>query len=259
MPLTFERGFADVERAATAAEQASKGVLTAAKQMHKAALEGDIGKIRKASDRLESALEVARQEVANARCAWPYSPEEEETYLRDGYEEELLQAANGGGLRIHRQDERLVSFPSVVRIAPAERAVRIDRKRVLAIRPTKLVTFLKANQTKKPKFAPERFLEALFRAYRLVAGKDGMRKTVPLSNIYEAITLLPGAASDYDKSDFGRDMFLLDRSGLTHVKSGARFALPASAGIREGRGIFSFVAPDGETVTYYGIRFSEGD
>lgn len=253
--MTFERGFLDVERAATAAEQASKGLLTVARQMHKAALEGDIAKMRRASERLQAALEVARQEVANARSAWPYSPEAEEAYLRDGYEQELLDAGKAEGLRIDCQDGRLVSFPSVVRILHAERAVRVDRKKVSAIRPSRLVSMLKANQTKKPRFAPERFLETLFRAYRLVAGKDGMGKTVPLSAIYEAITLLPGASSEYDKSDFGRDMFLLDRSGQTRTRSGARLALPGT-----GRNVFvSFVSPEGETVSYYGISFSGGD
>jgi len=253
--LTFERGFADVERAATAVEQASKGLLAAAKQMHKAALEGDIPKMRRASERLEAALEVARQQVANSRSAWPYSPEAEEAHLRDGYELELLDAGKAIGLRIDRQDGRLVSFPSVVRILPTERAVRVDRKKVSAIRPTRLVSMLKANQTKKPRFRPERFLESLFRAYRLVVGKDGMGKTVPLSAIYEAITLLPGAAFEYDKNDFGRDMFLLDRSGQTQTMSGARLALPGT-----GRNVFvSFVSPEGEIVSYYGISFSEGD
>ena len=256
---TFERGFADVERAATAAAQASGAVVTAARQMHKAALDGDIAKIRRASDKMESALDVTRQEVANARLAWPFSPEEEEAYLRSEYEQELMEVANAGGLRIHRQDERLIAFPSVVRVMPGERAVRIDRTRVPTIRPTKLVALLKANQTKKPRFASERFLEALYRAYRLVAGKDGMGRTIPLSAIYDAVTLLPGAASDYGKSDFGRDLFLLDRSGLTQVKSGARFSLPASTGTKDGRGVFSFVATDGEVVTFWGIRFSEGD
>ena len=255
---TFERGFADAERAAAAAAQAASTVVNAAKQMQRAAIDGDIAKMRKASERLGAAVDAARQEVANARSAWPYSPEEEEVYLHNEYERELLEAAKTEGLRIDRQDERLVAFPSIVRVIPTERVVRVDRKRVPGIRPSKLVALLKANQTKKPKFASERFLGAIYRAYRLIAGKDGIGKTVPLSSIYEAITLLPGTASEYDKSDFGRDMFLLDRSGVTHVKSGARFSLPASAGIREGRGIFSFVAPDGETITYYGIRFSEG-
>jgi hypothetical protein len=253
--LTFERGFADVERGGAAAEQASKGLLAAAKQMHKAALEGDIARMRRASERLEAALDLARQEVANARSAWPYSPGAEEEYLRDEYEQELLDAAKAAGLRIDRLDERLVSFPSVIRIAPTERAVRIDRKKVSSIRPGRLVSILKTNQTKGPRFAPEKFLETLFRAYQLVTGKDGMGRTVPLSRIYEALTLLPGAASEYDRSDFGRDMFLLDRSGRRETKSGARLALPST-----GRSVFvSFVSPEGETVSYYGISFSEAE
>lgn len=254
---TFERGFADVERAATAAAQASGAVVVAAKQMRKAALEGDIGKINKASDRLELALEAARQEVANARTAWPYSLEEEESYLRERFERELLEAANAGGLRIHRQDERLVAFPSIVRVIPGDRAVRIDRTRLTTIRPSKLVSILKANQAKRPKFASERFLEALYRAYRLITGKDGMGKTVPLTGIYDAMTLLPGAGSDYGKSDFGRDMFLLNGSGLTRVRSGATFSLPASTATKDRSGVFSFVAEDGEVVTFWGLRFNE--
>lgn len=256
---TFERGFADTERAAAAAAHAASTVVNAAKQMQRAAIDGDIAKMRKASERLGAAVDAARQEAANARSSWPYSPEEEEAYLRNEYERELMEAAKTEDLRIDRQDERLVAFPSIVRVVPTERVVRVDRKRVPGIRPMKLVALLRKNQTKKPRFAREKFLETLYGAYRLVVGKDGMGKTVSLSSIYNALTLLPGAASDYGKGDFGRDLYLLQRTGLDRVKSGARFSLPASAGIREGKSLFSTVAPDGETVAYFGIRFSEGD
>lgn len=255
---TFERGFADAERAATSVTEASKAVDRAAKQMLKAAKEGDIAKLRKASEGLASALEVARQDVANARNAWPFSPDEETYYLRDGYEAELLEEAKAKGLQIHRQDERLVAFPSVIQIIPGDRAVNIDRKKISTMRPSWLVSFLKANQTKKARFASNRFLEALYSAYKLhIGGRDGMGKVVSLSGIYETFTLLPGANSDYGRSDFGRDLFLLDRSGLRETRSGASFSLPASTGTRGGKGLFSFVAPDGERVSYYGIRFIE--
>lgn len=229
--------------------------------MHKAALDGNIAMIRKVSERMTVALDAARQEVANAKSAWPFSPEEEEVYLRDEYERELLDVAEIEGLQIRRQDERIVVSPSVIRILPAERAVRIDRNRVAAVRPSKLVATLKLNQTKKPKFASKRFLEALYHAYRLLAGKDGAGTTVALYTIYQAFILQPGAASEYDKSDFGRDLYLLDRSGLTQTKSGAKFSLPASTGLKGtgARRIFSFVAPDGETINYFGIRFTESD
>jgi len=258
---TFERGFADVERAAAAAAKVCGTLVTLAKQMQKAALDGDIIKIRKMSERLAAALDATRQEVANARSAWPFTPETEEAYLRDGFEQEFLDAAETERLQIRRQDERLVVFPSVLRILPAERAVRIDRNRLTAVRPSKLVSVLKANQTKKPKFASERFLEALYRAYRLLTGKDGMGLTIPLYRLYEAFTLPPGAGAEYSRSDFGRDLFLLDRSGLTQTKSGVKFSLPASTGVKgaKAKTTFLFVAPDGGTVTYYGIRFTEAN
>lgn len=258
---TFERGFADVERAAAAAAKASGVLVTLAKQMQKAALDGDIAKIRKVSERLAAAIDAARQEVANARSAWPFTPETEEVYLRDEYERELLDVAEAEGLHIRRQDERLVVFPSVLRILPAERVVRIDRNRLSTVRPSKLVAILKANQTKKPRFASERFLEALYRAYRLLTGKDGMGTTIPLHRIYEAFTLPPGATTEYNRSDFGRDLFLLDRSGLTQTRSGAKFSLPASTGVKEAKvkKVFLFVAPNGETIAYYAIRFSESN
>lgn len=258
---TFEQGFSDTERAAISAVKASSSLVAAAKQMQKVAQEGDIAKIRKTSERLTTALDAVRQEVANARDAWPFTPEAEEVYLRDEYERELLDVAGTEGLQIRRYDERLVVFPSVIRILPTERAVKIDRNRVPTIRPSKLVATLKANQTKKPKFASERFLESLYRAYRLLAGSEGVGTTVALYRIYEAFTLQPGATSEYNQSDFGRGLFLLDRSGLTQTKSGAEFSFPASTSLKgaKAKEVFSFVAPDGETVTYYGIRFMESN
>jgi len=258
---TFEQGFADVQRAAFAAAKASVVLVTLTKQIQKAAQDGDIAKIRKVSERLAGALEVARQEGVNTRSAWPFTAEAEEAYLRDDYERELLDVAGTEGLQIRRQDERIVVYPSVLRILPSERAVSIDRIRVPTVRPSKLVALLKANQTKKPRFASERFLEALYRAYRLLTEKDSAGATIPLHRIYEALTLAPGASAEYNRSDFGRDLFHLDRSGLNQTKSGATFSLPASTGLRRAgaKTTFSFIASDGEIITYYAIRFAEGN
>ena len=148
-------------------------------------------------------------------------------------------------------------YPSILRIAPSERCVTIDRKKIQAVRPSRLLKALKAIQSAKPKIGPEQFLELLHRAYRLLAGKEYGR-TMTLAAIYEALTLLPGSNSTYGQVEFARDLFLLDRSGVTRSKSGAKVLLPASTGTKGMRGTFSFVSPDGETVTYYGIQFLEG-
>lgn len=254
--MTFEQGFADTERAADAAAKVIALLAGAIKQLHRAAADGDIPKVRKVSERLLTILESTRQEVGNARSAWPFSPEEEEAYLRDEYAADLISAAKAENLQIQQRDEGLVVFPSIVRILPADRAVRINRKKVQAIRPSHLVKILKAIQARKPKAPSHTFLEVLHRAYRLLAGNE-YGKTVALAGVYDALTLLPGSTTSFDQTDFVRDLFLLDRSGVTRTKSGAICSLPASTGTKGTRGILSFVAPDGETVSYYGIRFSE--
>jgi hypothetical protein len=254
--LTFEQGFADAERAAGAAGKVVAQLAGAVKQLQKATNEGDLQKIRKICERLGTILDSTRQEVENATTAWPFSAEREEAYLRDSYQDEIIAAAAGENLHIQRRDEGLVAFPSVVRVLPSEYAVRINRKKVPAVRPSHLVKALKAIQSKKPKARPESFLEVLHRAYRLLVGTE-YGKTVKLASVYEALTMLPGSTAEYDQTDFVRDLFLLDRSGVTRTKSGAVCSLPASTGTKGAKGTYSFVAPDGQTVTYYGIRFSE--
>lgn len=254
--MTFETGFADAERAATATTKAVAVLAAAARQFHKAAAEGDILKMRRASERLTTVLESTRQEIGNARSAWPFGLEEEEKYLKESFAAEILEVARKEGLQIQQRDEGLVVFPSILRILPGDRAARINRRKVQGIRPTRLARLLKAIQLRKPKATAEAFLEVLHRAYKLAAGAD-YGKTVALSTIYDTLTLLPGTSATYDQTDYVRDLFLLDRSGVSKTRSGATYSLPASTGTRSARGTYSFVAPDGETVTYYGIRFSE--
>ena len=113
-----------------------------------------------------------------------------------------------------------------------------------------------AMAAEKRKKKVERFIESVYRAYRLVAqGQVG--KTVLLVDILAAFTLRPGSGLDYDVNDFTRDIYALDRSGVRETKSGARISLPAATGTKGQRGVLTFVGPDGELVTYYGIRFGE--
>lgn len=254
--MTFEQGFAEVEQAASAAGKVVGVLAGAVRQLARASSEGDISKMRKASERLATTLESARQDVLKARSAWPFSPDEEELYLRESYVTEVIDRAKAENLHIQQRDEGLLAFPSILRILPSERAVRINRKKVPAIRPSHLVKTLKAIQSRKPKATAEHLLEVFHRAYRLVVGNE-YGKTVTLVSIYDALTLLPGSTAIYDQTDFVRDLFLLDRSGVTRTKSGATCSLPASTGTKKAKSAYSFIAPDGETKSYYGIRFSE--
>jgi len=254
--LTFEQGFAEAEKSANTAGKMVGVLAKAVKQLEKAAAEGDLPKMQKASERLATVIESTRQDVMNARTAWPFSEEEEEIYLRESYSSEVMATAEAEGLPMQRRDEGLVVFPSILRVLPGERAVRINRKKTSGIRPSRVVKALRDIQARKQKGTPENLLEMLHRAYLLVTGRE-YGKTVTLVSIYEALTLLPGATSTYDQTDFVRDLYLLDRSGVKSTKSGASYSLPASTGTKSARGVYSFVASDGETISYYGIRFSE--
>jgi hypothetical protein len=255
--VTFESGFADAERSAASAGKVIGQLAGAMKELHRAATDGDIAKMRKSSDRLATVLESTRQEVQNARSAWPFTPEEEEQYLKEGYANEVVECARRENLQIQQREEGLVVFPSILRIAASDRAVKINRKKVQAIRPSALVRRLKAAQSVKTR-SSEAFLEVLHRAYRLLVGNE-YGKTITLTSIYEALTMLPGSAANYDQTDFVRDLFLLDRSAVKRTKSGAAYSLPASTGTKGGRNLFFLVAPDGENVTYYGIRFAQAE
>lgn len=254
--MNFEQGFADVERAAAAAEKAAKSLTAAAKAMVRAAQEGDIGAIYRNAQKLNDTAQVAAQEAATARTAWPFTAEAEERFLAEEYTRELLEAADSVGLKIQPRDGLLLSYPFIIRVLPAERAVRINKSRFSGLRPGRLVAKLKADQDRKSRATMVPFLEALYAAYQLVSGKHDSGASVPLTRIYRALTMLPG--SDYSKDDFARDLFSLDRSGVTQTRFGARLSLPASTGTRAPASTFVCVAPDGEVVTYYAVRFTEG-
>lgn len=260
----FEQAFADAEEAAAEAVKSAASLGRLAKQLEKAAKEGNIAALKRTQGRFEDALGELGQAVGNAVACWPFVEEEEQQYLRDGYSAELSEAASARGLSIHERDGRLIASPSIVRVLPSDRAVRIDRKRISAIRPSALIGLLLENQKKPGTYRSEAFLEALSKVYmelvredsagRLVKGASG--RVIPLSRIYNLFTSLPGSDREYTRTDFARDLYLLDTSGVTTTKSGATVSFPASSGTRRAADLFTFVDSDGRDVQYYGIRFA---
>jgi len=264
---TFEQGFSDTENAAASTLKSATDLANVARQLRKAAQEGNIGGIRRAAESLTNSLGALRQEVANATATWPFDDEAEEQYLKDQYAAELSREATEKGLRIYETDGRLISYPSVIRVLPGEKAVGIDKKQSALIRPSRLIKILLENQKKPPRFRGEAFLEALYNAYRILnedqrSGRliddRQVGSVVPLAKIYEVFTSLPGSNREYDRTDFARDLYFLDEGGIRQTRSGARVTFPASTGTRSARGTFPFVGPDGHVITYYGLQFSGG-
>lgn len=260
----FEEGFAATENAADSVLNALNEATRLARQLRKASQDGNIAAVRRLSERLDPAVNLIRQEVANAVTAWPFSTEEERQYLEGGYSSELQAEAQKGGVQMFERDGRLIAHPLVVRVLPGERAVRIDRRQSSNIRPSKLVADLEGLQRRPSRFRPQQFLESLYRAYLELAERDTADRlrlgdtgqVVRLERIYRLFTGLPGSEREYTRLDFARDLYALQESGVREVRDGARVSFPASTGTRSPQGVISFVGPDGETILFYGIQFT---
>lgn len=184
---------------------------------------------------------------------------DEKEYLASGaYARELLDAATRQGIAMFEADDRLLCYPSLIRVLPGDAAVEIDRRRDKRLRPSVLVRLLAAAQQRPPRFRPEPFLESLASGYDLVRSREQRRDgaVVRLVDVWGVLTLLPGQQRDYPRPEFARDLYLLDSSGVTMTKSGRGLRWQASSGTR-GQGTLTTVAQTGQQQLYWGISFTE--
>jgi hypothetical protein len=123
------------------------------------------------------------------------------------------------------------------------------------------VSHLKALQARPQRFKTDAFLEALFNAYAVLVapyGKQAIRsrRVEKVLDIYALLTLLPGQSREYSRQEFGRDLYLLDRSGQTLTRKGYTLSFHASSGTRSPSNTIRVVAEDGRDTLYYGISFT---
>jgi hypothetical protein len=257
----FEEGFAAVERACASLRELLAAAGRQERALAKAAHEGDLAKLHKATEALgELGLTVA-ESVHAATSAWPLSATEEEQYLDDpgGYEQELTSVALKAGVRLDRLDDRLSAFPVLVKIQAAQRQLRLDAKRIAALRPSVVAERLRTAQRAKARLSPERFIETLFAAYRHVVPADAIGRSIRLTDIYDALTIHPEMRKSYDKAEFTRDVHGLDRSAINRTKQGFVMSLPSATAERSRAGVLSIVGADGRIFNYSGIRFERTD
>ncbi len=173
--------------------------------------------------------------------------------------EELKRAAEKANVRLSERDGILFCYPVLVRREPDIPAVRIDKQLDLNIRPEVLASVLKKLQSKDPKARPLQFIEVLFEGYELVRAKRKLDAYIdlPLSQVYDVLTLLPGSNRDYTLLDFTRDIYFLSISEVQETKNKFRMSLPASTVSRERNAkILPFVTRDGYEEQFASIRFT---
>jgi hypothetical protein len=255
---SLEQALAEIEAEAADLAKSTKQVMALIKKIKDAAKVGDLVKLRKLLDEGKSAtLELG--------CDFLKTQErlnfDEASYLAGkDFRQELLTTAQHMGVNLYEHDGYLFSYPVLLKILHKERAVSIDRMRESRLRPSVLVKRLKEVQNKPLRFKPQTFLEMLYTAYSLVvAGRGkhliGKGTVIPLLELYQLLTLLPWQASEYTRQEFGRDVYLLDKSGTITTKNSHRANFHASTGVRDVSKTLTVIAQGGREKTYYGISF----
>jgi hypothetical protein len=258
---SLEAALASTEAAAGRALDTAAQLTKTLRRLRSAAQVGNLRDLRATLGAAAQAAERARDDADLAASSWRL---DEDTYFSAGrFTEELLAAAQANGLQLFERDERLYCYPVLVRVAPAERSVFVDRARERRIRPSILVEHLREVQRRPARFRPEAFLESLFQTYSHLAEKRGPNQLDAgdperLVDIYELLTLLPGATREYSRQEFARDIYLLDRGGVTTTRRGYIVSFPASTGARSPGATVRVVTESGQEKVYYGIAFSRG-
>lgn len=258
---SLEKALSKTEADADATLKAANAVVSSLKKLRSSIKAGSLRELKRTIDSSEEAIAALKQQFSNTKDGWNFDAE---NYIGSrAYLEEILEMSKSLGVTIFEQDERLYCYPFLIRIVPNELAVQIDKAKEKRIRPSTLVTHLKSLQNKPVRFKPEAFLESLFLAYDTLIksrgrGQVGRGSVVTLREIYKLLTLLPGQTKEYSLQEFARDIYLLDRSGVTETKKGCCVTMPGvSSGMRGTAGAIRVITQEGQDKLYYGISFSE--
>lgn len=252
---SMENALADAEAEVEAAGRSAAVLTRELKRARSAAASGQVRDLRRA---LDAALDLAGElQRAVAQAHSSYDVDEADVLSSGAYAKELLATAAEAGVAMFEEDDRLLCYPSIVRMLPGDLALEIDRRRVRGLRPSVVVAQLERAQNAGPRFKPEPFLASLLGAYDLVVARQSKSSgaVVRLLDVYSVLTLLPGQAREYSKPEFTRDLYLLDQTGVTTVGAGGRrLRWAASTGTRLS-GVLSTVARSGQQQRYWGIAF----
>lgn len=246
----LEDALARTERDAELAAGTAARLLRLLKRAQSAASSGNLGTMERAFSDADQALAEALESLQVLRNGWGFDFEGYAT--RGAFVEEILSSARAANLTAYESDGVVLAFPVLLRVLPAERAVRFDKARARNVRPTAVVREIARLQKRPDRLGTSRFLKTLLKAYLVETGGVPGRQ-VRLSRIQELLTLLPRKGDEeYTRQEFARDLYRLDRSNeLVTDDEKYRCKLAASTGTRQNP--IQVVGEDGRTRDYFVI------
>src|SRR5260370_38515326 len=128
----------------------SEGSLTKELRKGKAgAATGQARELRRALDAAAGQAGELLDSVQQTRASFDI---DEAEYLASGqYAKELLAMATERGVAMFEEDERLLCYPSIVRVVPGDSVVEVDRRRERRLPPAFLIGPLSARPPRAPK------------------------------------------------------------------------------------------------------------
>lgn len=254
---SIEAVLAATERALDDALRAANSVVRDLKRALGAARTGQVRDLRKALTSAQAAADALAGDTRTAGAAFDF---DDRAYLASGgYVKELLAEAAARDLVIvEGDDDRLLCYPSLLRVLPGDAAIEIDKVRDRRLRPSVLVSALARAQERGVRFKAEQFLDSLRAAYELRVAVDGSRAdaVIKLVDIWTVLTMMPGQRTQYSRQEFARDLYLLDQSGVTRTERNPRTLRFSGSTGTKGAGVLTTVARNGQEQKYWGISFS---
>lgn len=254
---TFESVLRETQDCAEAALKSAASLTRELRKAKAAAASGQVRELRRALEAVVSQADGLLESVQAAQTSFNF---DEAGYLASGdYAKELLAMAAERDVSMYEEDERLLCYPSIVRVIPGDAVVEIDRRRERRLRPSILLGLLAAVQQRPARFRADQFLESLAGGYEHVVARADKKSdaVVRLTDIWTVLTLLPGQGKEYTRPEFARDLYLLDQSGARSTKHGRTLRWHASSGTRMA-GVLTTVARTGQQQRYWGVSFTTG-
>jgi hypothetical protein len=241
-------------------ERQAGAMLRATKRLRRAAHEGAVAGFPTAVADLQDS--AAKLQAALARTTAP-DVDLPAAFASGAFLDELARAAAAADVTLVQRDGRISVYPLALRLDPRGQGVRIGRRLERRIRPSFLAAHLRVLQQRPNRFNARQFLDRLLRAYVALAAarddtwqpnKPGQGPLVPLSDIYDLLTVLPAAAADYPLEEFLLDLLRLDRTPDARSGRGLRFELGGSTGTKGAKRLSAYDEA-GAQHDYYAIRF----
>ena len=241
----LEQKLAAVHHATEEVSKTTKDLLLAAKKLLQSSETGDLTQLHRGVASLGTLIDRLKGMNADIASFLDFGAE---AYLSSpAFLQELSDAAKTAGVATSLGENVLYSYPLAVTVQPQKASLLIGKRRVTRLRPTFVAQQLKQLQSETGRLSTTSFIETLYKGYnlllqnnRLVAGA-----VIPLTSVYDVLTLLPQASRDYTKHDFSVDIYRLDKSNNHITKDGHRVSLPASTGTRATSGVLSIVSNTG--------------